>query len=559
MSVIASWEIISKIHPNNKNENRLFCFIIPVIPADIINIITGENKIKRFKSTFCLENNAAYSILETGRDEHGKFLPVTLESVGDYKNPVQTYLMIPGIKLLGLNDFSIRLPNALISTMTIPIFFFFLLNIFKNKRHALLGTTFLAFSSWHIFYSRFAYEPLMASTFILLGIWFFMKMLDGPRFWAILSAFFLMLTMYTAAAPRLFIPVFIITALAFNVKKLKSIWGRTLIFLITCTVLGLPLVYVSIFQGANTRLGMVLLSKDIEFLRYINIGPVNSIPDFFLLIFFWLKRYLSYFQPDFIFLNSLGMTPQNSFGLGLLYLFELPFVLLGIIEFIHKKIPYKSIFVIWLFTGIFPDSITNNQQHSGRVLQIAPVLVLISILGAIRFFTIIKKLPKPYLKMGIIGSFSALVIINFIHAFLSFNVYYPRVRGESIDVGAKEAIEYVVQNQNKYKAVVFDTRRGTDGPYQVTNLFLYLLFYSRYDPHIYQTEPKINGTKEAPLYKFNKYSFRYINWQTDHWNKDTLYIGSPWSFPSNISEIDNVLTKIYMKDGLPAYYIVTPR
>lgn len=502
---------------------------------------------------------SAYSILKTGRDEYGKFLPLTLQSVGDFKNPLPAYLMIIPIKFLGLNDLSVRLPNALFGTLAIPIFFFFLLDIFKKRGLALLGAFFLAISSWHIFYSRFAYETLTASTFILLGIWFFMKMLKGPRFWAILSAFFLTLTMYTAVAPRLFIPVFVIVTLLFNITRLKNIWDKVLLFIVTCTILGLPLLYISLFQGANTRLGMILLSRDIEFLRYINMGPIHSVQDFFLLIFFWLRRYLSYFQPDFIFFNALGMTIPESLGLGLLYIFELPLVILGTVEFIQKKIPYKSIFLIWLFTGIFPDSITNNQQHSGRLLQIAPVLILISTLGAIRLYGIIKKLSKFYLKVLVSGIFLIVVVLTFIHAILSFNVYFPRVKGESMDLGAKEAVQYILQNQDKYKEVIFDTRRGTDGPYQVTNVFLYLLFYSQYDPKTYQNEAKIYGTKENPLLQFNKYSFRYINWQTDHWNKDTLYIGSQWSFPENIAETDNLLGKIYMKNGLPAYYIVSSK
>ena len=35
----------------------------------------------------------ANSILHTGRDQHGEFLPLTFKSVGDYKTPVAIYLM----------------------------------------------------------------------------------------------------------------------------------------------------------------------------------------------------------------------------------------------------------------------------------------------------------------------------------------------------------------------------------------------------------------------------------------------------------------------------------
>src|SRR5258708_7789115 len=87
---------------------------------------------------------SAYSILKTGRDEFGKFMPLTFKSVGDYKNPLPAYLMIIPIKFFGLNDFSVRLQNALIGTLMIPVFFIFLIKIFRRKKIALLGTLFMA-------------------------------------------------------------------------------------------------------------------------------------------------------------------------------------------------------------------------------------------------------------------------------------------------------------------------------------------------------------------------------------------------------------------------------
>src|SRR3990167_8598168 len=54
----------------------------------------------------------AYSILQTGRDEYGKFLPIVLRSFDDYKPALYVYLAIPAIKLFGLNVFAVRLPSA---------------------------------------------------------------------------------------------------------------------------------------------------------------------------------------------------------------------------------------------------------------------------------------------------------------------------------------------------------------------------------------------------------------------------------------------------------------
>ncbi|TSC88569.1 MAG: Uncharacterized protein G01um10147_65 [Microgenomates group bacterium Gr01-1014_7] len=499
----------------------------------------------------------AYSILNTGRDEYGKFLPITFQAVGDYKNPIPGYIMAISIKLFGLNDFAVRFQNFFIGTLIIPSFFLFLFKIFKEKRLALVGSFFLAISSWHIFYSRMEYEYIIASFFVLLGIWFFMKMFDGGRKWTFLSAFFLILTMYTAPAPRLFVPVFIVTSLIFNFRKFKTHRNKIIIFVSTCVILGLPLVYATLFQGAGTRLTMVLISNDVEFQRYILLNS-HSFFDFPMLIFFWIKRYLSYLDPNFLFINGLNMTVPGTFGLGVLYLFELPFLLLGIIEFIKRKIPYKSIFVIWLLTGIFPDSITNNQIHAGRLLHIAPIIILITALGAIRFCKWIVSLSKVYQRFIVAFGFSFVAVLVFIHAFLTFAVHFPRAKGESFDEGLKQAALYIRDHQESYNEIVFDPRRGIEGPYLVSNPYLYVLFYTKYDPKTYQTETKIHSKDSTYYFKFNKYTFRQIDWTVDQDKKGVLFIGSPWSFPKDLKE-GEILEKIYLSNGYPAFYIVSPK
>src|SRR5215469_1838474 len=56
----------------------------------------------------------AYSILQTGKDEYGSFLPIVLRSYDDYKPALYTYLVIPFIRIFGLNIVAVRLPAAII-------------------------------------------------------------------------------------------------------------------------------------------------------------------------------------------------------------------------------------------------------------------------------------------------------------------------------------------------------------------------------------------------------------------------------------------------------------
>lgn len=501
---------------------------------------------------------SAYSILKTGMDEYGKHLPLTFESIGDYKNPLPVYLMVIPIKIFGLTDFAVRFPNALFATLSIPIFFLFIQSVFKRRDLAILGSLMLALSAWHILYSRFAYEAIIASLFILIATWLLLKMLDKKKvILGIASAFFFIITMYTSFAPRLFVPLFVIGILCLNIRWSIKNWKLTFGFLFACGLFSLPLLYNTLFQGAGTRMQMVFISNDIEFSRYIILKYFDSIKDIPMLFFFWIKRYLSYVDPGFLFFNGLEATIPSPIALGIFYVFEIPFLIVGIISFIKNKIPHKEIFTLWVLIGILPDSLTNNQKHTGRLLHLFPILIIVSAMGAIEIYKFVNNLKSRLLKLFIYAGFTTLVILAFLHAFLIISSDFPRDKGESFDEGWREAVYYVLDHQDQYKEIVFDQRRGVEGPYMISNPFLYLLFYSKYEPQIYQTEQKIfDSDKYDPFYKFNKYTFRHINWPEDKNSKDVLFVGSPWSFPQTDFVDGEILKTVYLSNNYPAFYIV---
>jgi 4-amino-4-deoxy-L-arabinose transferase-like glycosyltransferase len=56
----------------------------------------------------------AYSILVSGRDQWGQFLPITsFKGFGDNRSPLYTYLVVPFVGLFDLSPFAVRLPSAL--------------------------------------------------------------------------------------------------------------------------------------------------------------------------------------------------------------------------------------------------------------------------------------------------------------------------------------------------------------------------------------------------------------------------------------------------------------
>src|SRR3989344_292895 len=111
----------------------------------------------------------AYSIIKTGRDEYGNFMPLTFKAFGDYNLALSVYILVPSIAVFGLNEFAVRFPSALLGTLTVLLTYFLTKQLFKSgssfiahhssqKNVALVAAFFLAISPWHLQFSRYDHE-----------------------------------------------------------------------------------------------------------------------------------------------------------------------------------------------------------------------------------------------------------------------------------------------------------------------------------------------------------------------------------------------------------------
>lgn len=210
---------------------------------------------------------SAYSILKTGRDENGNFLPLVFPSIGDYKNPILIYTLVPFIALFGLNEFSVRLSTVFFGTLSIPIFYLLLKSLLKIELIAIIGSFLLAISPWHIYYSRHASDHLLGTFFLILGSLCLIKMLEAGWIWSMLSSVFLVLSTYTYHSNRLFIPIFLILFSFLFSQNLKVKRQSVYLFIVISLILILPLIYLSVLGHANTRFKMVFIAQDIELTR----------------------------------------------------------------------------------------------------------------------------------------------------------------------------------------------------------------------------------------------------------------------------------------------------
>src|SRR3990167_11232559 len=61
----------------------------------------------------------AYSLIQTGQDEHGNPWPIHFQSFNDCKPGGYFYIVLPFVWAFGLNEWSVRLPGAIFGVLTV--------------------------------------------------------------------------------------------------------------------------------------------------------------------------------------------------------------------------------------------------------------------------------------------------------------------------------------------------------------------------------------------------------------------------------------------------------
>lgn len=510
-----------------------------------------------------------YSILKTGRDEWGEFLPLAFRSIGDYKPPLLEYLMLPAIGIFGLTEFGTRFTVALVSTLTLFFVFLLLKEITKNQAIALLATFSLAVSPWHVQFSRMTHEAVVALFLVIVGVWLFIKSLSGKKKLYWLSAIFLALSLYTYHTERLFTPLFVLgLAIIFSREILRKENRKgVLVAAGVGLVLSLAFLKIMFSSKGSTRATNAFIDRDVELnyqlhKNYEKLSPFQKILDTNqLMIFnFWTKRYLNYFDLPYLFFNGMKLSMPRAPQVGLLHLFELPFFLIGIWKLFVKKrfLGSENIYrfiVFWFLLSPLAASVANNEQHPARSLVFIPIPHLIVGVG---FYVVWEKIKlvsnlKRIAALSIIG---VVVVASLIYYLDIYHFHYPISFSEYCSYGMKEVALYVWSRQKDYKKIVIDSTFGTDGPYTTGTPQLYIYFYGRYDPSLLQKDPLHGKGPDKDSSDFLNFSFRPIYWPKDRGAKETLFVGSPWSLPKEDLKGYQILKTIPFKNGATGFVIV---
>jgi 4-amino-4-deoxy-L-arabinose transferase-like glycosyltransferase len=434
----------------------------------------------------------AYSILKTGHDEHGNFLPFTnFPAFGDYKPPLYIYAAVPAIAVLGLNEFAIRFPSAFFGVLTVLVAYFIAKKIFEDENTALFASLFLAISPWHIQLSRGAFEGNLALFFSSLGILFFIKFaIDRPIF-IFLSALSFLAAIYTFTGQRLFVP-FILLVLVTQFRR-QVLANLKYVFIATALSL---FIFWPLFRFATQtiegrlRFEEVTIFKDLEPIdrstRYREkdgFSILSSLIHNRRLIFAqeYLKHYFDAFNPSFLFTKG-DVNPRFSTQeVGQLYYADLFLILFGIYFLFAKSHKYRLLIIGWLLVSPLGPATARETPHALRMVHILPVFQLIAAYGLVSFYKNFR-FKKIFLTVVFLALFSNLLF--YLHIYY---VHWPKIYSDQWQYGYKQAVlaSLEMYDQTDYFVISKDLGR----PY------IYFLFYTKYDPAKYRQTAQIEKDK----------------------------------------------------------------
>jgi 4-amino-4-deoxy-L-arabinose transferase-like glycosyltransferase len=468
-----------------KNKTNIFLIIVFVTSFIIRSIF--------YQTTPLLWDEAAlgynaYSIIKTAKDEYGTVLPLIFKSFGDYKPGLYIYLCLPFIKILGLNEFSVRFPSIILGSF-LPILLFFLIKEINPKAHktAVLAAIIATFNPYNIHFSRGAWETNILTFELVLAAYLFFKYINFKKSkFLLFSAVVFGFSLFTYQAGKmisLFL-VIILLLINFHSLNLKKIFFN---FIVPLGIFSLPIIYGIFFSSDTNRLKVVSLfsyprsPEETQIIKNetnnIDYQIFHSQPIFFLRNF--ASRYFNHFSPRFLTFEGDWQNPRHSAPyIGVILYPSLIFLIIGFFFALSRKKVDKLnlFFLLWLLVSPIPSALTRDAVQSVRSMSLSIPLIYFISLGV---FYIINKFNNKILTLFIIFSY----LISFIYY---SDLYLNHMVIKSpIDFlyGYKNAINYVINNQAKFENIYITDYYGQ--PY------IYYLFYFQYPPRQYQKQANL--------------------------------------------------------------------
>ena len=510
----------------------------------------------------------AYSIIKTGKDEYGEYFPLSFRSFDDYKAPLYIYLTSFSVAVFGLNDFSVRFISALSGTLTVVLTYYLVRSLLlvgvstglrdSSRMHSdvyiqavsTVSAFLLAISPWHLQFSRSAYEANLSVFFIVLGILLFYRGFDKPILLD-LSGIPLVLSMWTYHTPRIFVPLLISCVVLLHWKEMFERKMQMLLSMILSLIVFVPLAAVLLSPAGLVRVKGIsslnnpeIVQQSIHWIEYDHGGFIatlihNRRIEYAREI---IKGYMVHFDPAFLFLER-AQSKYRAPGMGLMYLWEFPFLLVGSYEIVRRRGKWSILLILWVFLSPVAASVTLWLPSAVRTIVMLPAVQIVTAFGIV---SMLRLLRRKWVAMFYLGSIlmTCTALVNLFYYLHQYYVHMPIDFAQDWQYGRKLVVSEVVKREDYYDKVVVST--SLDQPQ------IFFLYYLRYSPTAYLSEGgTTSGKFDTESNHFGKYIFKTIAKFEPQKNQKILYVTPPNEVPVSAK----MLSQIKYPDGSDAFIL----
>ena len=503
----------------------------------------------------------AYSLLKTGRDEHGELFPIIFKSFGDWKPGLYIYATVPFVAVFGLTEQAVRLPSALAGVLAVYLTYKIVLLASKDKKLAALGALLLSITPWHIHFSRGGWEANLALTLVLMGTCKFLLGVKKNSKYLILSATFFGLTLWTYQSAKLASALVVFSLfLAYRKKFLKLNIKHIAYSLLVGLLIAFPIV-LSLFQGKGGRLEVMSVFSYTRSPEYLDETVFSQDENHTLGITYYLfhtetlnltrgvfGRYFNLLSGRFLFFEGDWSTLRHtSPDVGYILLVQSPFLIYGLYLTVKNRQKKLMLFtLLWLALAPLSSALTRDAVHGVRALNMVIPLTIISAVGLNGFIN------KSKTKLMIASIFISISLVYYLDAYF---IHMPAKFSKHYLYGYKQVMQRINEIKSDYDEIV--VKQSFDQPY------IFYLFFNNVEPKNYQNNiGYIEGVygDVGKVASFENISFRELNWPLDKETSNTLFIAHEEDFP--VYEIygnsEYKLETINYLDGNPAFLLVEP-
>ncbi|NMC99499.1 MAG: phospholipid carrier-dependent glycosyltransferase, partial [Bacteroidales bacterium] len=216
----------------------------------------------------------AYSILKTGMDQWGSRFPIfNFRAYGDYPTTLNLYLTVPFIAVLGLTDFAIRFPHALMGVLTVISVYFLALGTTKRRNISLLASFLAAVGPWYVFASRFVIQSNLSVFLLITAAAMFVHRKKSSVLFPT-SLILLFLTLFSYHTTRIFSPIFILLMAFIFRKDIKN----KIIYIFVAIFIALS-AYILVNPNATARGNVLFIINQSAVNKIIESRNSSKLPD----------------------------------------------------------------------------------------------------------------------------------------------------------------------------------------------------------------------------------------------------------------------------------------